>query len=506
MPELLSYRGGINWQDPPYQLGVDQCILMQNMRHRNEYMESMPGNIRFHGTALGSNPITGIFPYNNEETGAFKLLVASGGSIYERDPGSNEFTERASGYVLNSMVSSTQRHNTLYIAEGSTIKKFTGGTIVENVGGGATAPGAFRQVLYMKEVDRLFGIRQSAVLGQIGWSDFQDPETWDPTSVDRIKLQDGETTEWAEILYGKLIIINTYSIWIYYVSGNEENWRLEQAPVDVGTVAFKTVKKVGNEIWFLGESPKRVRGVYAFNGSTVRLLTYDINPLIARINREKIGNCCAELHDGLYTLSFPFDASITNNMSIDLDTLVLKEDSTPAVYGPHDIFFYSSAVLDGKNNTKQFLMGDESDGFVYREGGTTLKSPTTGGDGTLLRNRFLSAVYIDKGINTTKKYENISLFFKQRGFFQARFRAYFSHTQAIPTDYLENLIKTDWERLVYGTPDLSEYQQPLGVNDFGTSIQFEVINDNVGQRMAIQGVKYDASELYQGKFVQNYVS
>lgn len=512
---FMTFRGGINWQDSPYEISIDQCVIMQNMRHRLEKMRSMPGTIKYHNNSLGSEPITAIMPYHDESTGAFKLLVASGDQIYVRDPSGNQLNSLQGGFIKNSIFSSADRFGVKYISsDGDTIYKFLGGTKIETVGGGDTKPGGFRQVIYMKEIDRLFGIRQNAILGQIGWCDFQDPESWPAENVDRIKLKDGESTEWAEILYGKLVIFNTYSIWIYYVSGNEENWRLEQSPSKVGCVAFKTIKRVGNEIWFLGEAPGEVRGVYAFNGSTTRLLTYDINPLIARINKDRLGDCAAELHDGFYTLSFPFDASTKNNMSVDLDTVVLKEDATPAIYGPHDLGFYSTCVLDGVDNNKEVLYGDQSDGFVYREGGTTFKS-TNGIDGTLIRNRFLSGVYNDKSFDQMKIYEALRVYFQPTGFFQAQLRAYLSHGSSFYTGYPINLQASEvgnsvhfsaLERRIFGTPDLYEYWQSLGVNDYGTAIQIEIINDNIGQIMEVHGVGYDSRPLYKTRGVQAYVN
>lgn len=511
--EFLDFRGGINWQDPMWEVAPNQCILMQNMRHRYEVLDSMPGTIKHHDASLGSNPITAIMPYNDEATGGFKLLVASGGSIYLKDPATNKLNTLQSGFMANSIFSSVDRFSVKYIAsDGDTIYKFLGGTQIESVGTGDTKPGGFRQVLYMKEVDRLFGIRKNAILGQIGWCEFQNPESWPAQNVDRIKLRDGESTEWGEVLYGKLVIFNTYTIWIYYVSGNEENWRLEQSPAKVGCVAFKTIKRVGNEFWFLGEAPGEVRGVYAFNGSTTRLLTYDITPLIQRINKEKLGDCCAELHDGVYTLSFPMDASVLNNTSIDLDSFVLKEDGTPAVWGPHDLAFFSSCVLDNINNNKEVLYGDQSDGFLYKEGGTTLKS-TNGSDGSLMRNRLLTPIYNEKSFDSMKLYQDIRVFFVPRGYFQTHLKAYLSYGSAYGKDYLPS-IQTNavgnsgtfniFERKIFGTPELCELIIPLGCNDVGTSIQFDLINDNPGQRMSVEGFKFTSKLLYQTRQVQTY--
>ena len=65
MPIVKSLRGGINSVLPPYDkslLARSQCLLLQNLRCRNEIVEPVPGTRRYHGTNL-SSPVTAIMPY-----------------------------------------------------------------------------------------------------------------------------------------------------------------------------------------------------------------------------------------------------------------------------------------------------------------------------------------------------------------------------------------------------------------------------------------------------------
>ena len=377
MPKIIetNFNGGINWHDSPWSEALKkdaQCVLMQNCGYKDRTVDMILGQQKYHGSTLGAYPVTAIMPYYNDQDDSFKLLAACGGSIYIRDPQTNEFTELAGSFHPNGIYSCATRYDTMYIASiYDGLKKYTGGTLIEKVGGGATAPGSFRVIVYMKEIDRMFGISDDAVLGQISWCDLGNPEVWDGASTQRFKLQDGERTETGAVLYGKLIILNTYSIWIYFVQGNEENWRLEQAPTTVGCVAPGTLRKVGNELWFLGKHPQHQYGVYAFNGSTCRLLTHDIEPLFHRINTNKVRNACAEVRDDVYRVSFAMDASEENNVSIDLDLIHVKADGTPAIYGPHTWGFCSSVVLNDRQNKNEWLVGNES-GWVFKEGGNSV--------------------------------------------------------------------------------------------------------------------------------------
>lgn len=519
-----NLKGGINWRLPSWHKDLaerNQCVLMQNFRYKDDYVDSVLGTRKYHGKSIGTigghateRPITAIMPYYNDQTDDFKLLIASGDAIYKRNEQTNEFEMIKSGISPNSIFSSVIRHGVLYIPSvRDGLKKYLGGNQIETVGTGDTAPGSFRVIIYMKEIDRLFGISDDAIYGQITWCDLSDPEIWDGANVERMKLASGERTEGGETLYGKLIVFNTYSIWIYYVSGNEENWKLEQAPTTIGCVAPNTIKKVGNEIWYLGESPKNRLGVYAFNGSTSRLLTDDVTPLFATANKNKLRNACAEIHDDIYTISFATGFSEVNNISIDLDSMNNKTDGTPAIYGPHTFAFYSSAVLNNRHSNKEFLMGDESDGFVYYENGQTLKS-VNGTDGQLLQNRFVSRVHNDDSFEVVKRYKNITLGFRPRGFFTSKIKYYLSTGSNGQTiDFNPNAQSVGfagdfnvYEKPFNATPEIYQFWNPLGSNDRGTSIQIEVLNDVLAQRVSFDEYGYEKQDLHKLKRVQSYAA
>lgn len=513
---MIIPKGGINVRLKPWDKEMaerNQCVSMRNLRYNDEYFETVLGTKKYHGTSLGTK-VTAIMPYYNDQTDDFVLLAACGDSVYKRNPATNEFTSIASGLTPDSIFSSVIRHGVQYIASTNDgLKKYLGGNQIESVGGGNTAPGSFKFVIYAKEVDRLFGISEDAILGQISWCELSDPETWDGASVERFKLKDGERVEGGALLYGKLVVFCTYTTWIYYIDGNEENWKLEEAPTTVGCVAGNTIRKVGNEIWFLGESLQSTLGVYAFNGTTSRLLTDDITPYLLRANPNKIGNACAEVHDDLYTFSYALDASDKNNVSFDLDISNIKKDETPAIYGPHDFYFYSSAVLNTRQNNKEFLMGDETDGFVYVEGGTTLKG-VKGDDGGLLQKQFTSRVHNNDEWNTMKRFNSIGIYFHPRGFYQARLRHYLSYGgYGEQVNYAPQVEREGfagdfnaYESRIKGVPGIYEHREYLGLNARGTSIQVELINDSVATRISFQGYDIDAKTLYTTKKAQAYVA
>jgi len=515
--EVLDFSGGINlklqaWR--PELAEKKQCVLMQNFRYQYQSLDLILGTRKFQSSSLGSGKVTAIMPYYNDQTDQFELLCSFEDGIYKKNFQTNEWSILKGGLTPNSIFTSTIRNGVMYIASVSDgLMKYLGGNTIYNVGGGITEPGNFRVIVYMKEIDRMFGISDDAILGQITWCDLSDPETWDAANVDRMKLQDGERTEGGEVLYGKLIIFNTYSIWIYYVSGNEENWRLEQAPTTVGCVAPNTIKKVGNEIWFLGQGVgnKFPLGIYAFNGSTCRLLTDDITPYLEGANKNNLRNACADVHGDLYTISLAMGFSTTNNISLDLDILNLKPEGTPAIYGPHTFGFISSCVLNGRQANNQFLMGDESDGFVYYENGNTLKS-SNGVDGSLIPTRFLSRVHMGEPANMMFHFPEILVFFRPTGYFEAKLKYYLSFGGYAFPGVFNPSIQQDsyfgeydiYESLIFGGPALSMHIERPGVDARGSSIQIEIGCETPGQRLSIEGYSIEPRELYKVRKVENY--
>jgi len=502
MPNKIyeDFSGGCNWFDDPWELDDAECFLTQNFRLRGGTIDSIPGTQRFHDTALAGNA-TCIMPYYNDETDNSEILCAAGPNIYKRNKQSNAFAILKGGLTPNKISSFCTRFSIMYIpSETDRMLKYLGGQTIETVGSGATQPDNFKQLLYMREIDRIFGIRNNSILGQIGWCELSDPETWVGDSVERFKLKDGEIVEGGGVLYGKLIVFCTYTIWIYYVGGNEENWRLEEAPTNVGLRAFNTLRKVGSEWWFLGESPTSGLGIYAFNGSVCRKLTQHMQPLFDRINTEKINLCAAELHDDLYTFSFPYGSDTFPRNSIDLDTIIVREDGTPAIYAMHDFGFQASAVLNSRHYDKEFLMCDPNDGYIYKEHGTTWKS-THDTVGQTIINRFVSKIYSDE-INLMKLYRECGVLFRPTGYFQANFSIYFSYgtnpaqNPYFPAGYRGSALgEFDvFQNRIEGSPQFSEAWYPMAKN--GTSIQFEVNSSNNGNKLSVQGFRYGYKDLY----------
>jgi len=61
-----------------------------------------------------------------------------------------------------------------------------------------------------------------------------------------------------------------------------------------------------------------------------------------------------------------------------------------------------------------------------------------------------------------------------------------------------------FEKRVYGSPQLTQWTSDLGMEARGTSIQLEIINDVLDQRLLIQGIGYDKKDLYKIKKCETF--
>jgi hypothetical protein len=227
--------------------------------------------------------------------------------------------------------------------------------------------------------------------------------------------------------------------------------------------------------------------------------------------KEKLRNACAEVHDNLYTLSFAYGASTTNDISIDLDLVNYKEDGVPAIYGPHTFGFISACVLNNRQNKKQFLMGGEADGFVYYAGGTTFKG-VNGDDGELIPQRFVSRIHNEGKLDVMKRYNSLDVYFRPRGFFTAKIKTYVGYQGFANTfDFRPSANFVGFagyfnvfEKTLQGTPELYTNRDYFPKDQCrGTALQIEILNHHTNGQIAFDGYSYDFSELHTTRKVQS---
>lgn len=341
---------GGNLRLPAYEVGLDQAVLCQNMdmSHR-EGMEQIEGSVKYHGAILGTNEPTAILVNYNQGDNKQDVLVAVDDLIVKKNFGANEFSTVLAGFTPNKIRTSVNISDKSYIPHPTDgLFEYDGISVITKVNSIL-----LKDLITAKETNRCFGITSD---NRLVWTDDLVtmggvPLTWAALNTDTQFPTNGDIPVKLFILSGRLIVLRSNSIWFYYIIGGPTSWRPEKVDFSGGCIAPWTAKQVGKEIWFLGYSGETGRGIYALDGNgNVRLLSYDYEPFLDRINPNRISEAVAEHVNNLYKISFSIDDEVANSWTLHLDTInINKNTGSPNIYGPHTYGFSASAVL---NTTK----------------------------------------------------------------------------------------------------------------------------------------------------------
>ena len=353
----LKPKNGGNLRLPAYEVGLDQWVLMQNMdlTHK-EIEEQILGSVKYHGAALGTNNPTAVLVNYNQSANKQDVLVCVDDKIRKKNFGANEFEDLLTGLTPNKIRTSVNISDKSYIAHPvDGLFEYDGVSVIKKlITNSSSGSITLKDIITAKETNRCFGITSN---NELVWTDDLvtmggTPITWAALNVDTQFPTNGDTPEKLFILSGRLIVLRSNSIWFYYIIGGPTSWRPEKVDFSGGCIAPWTAKQVGKEIWFLGYSGETGRGVYALDGNgNVRLLSYDYEPFLERINASRIQDAVAEHVNNLYKISFAIDSDTENNWTLHFDTIKInKNTGSPNIYGPHTYGFSASAVL----NTTEF--------------------------------------------------------------------------------------------------------------------------------------------------------
>jgi len=523
---IIKPKGGVNLRLPAYETPENQFFLMQNfdMTHQEEFHQ-IKGSVKYHGATIGTNAPTAIIVNYNQTEDRQDVLVAVDDKIMKKNFGSNEFETLYQGLTPGSVRFAVNIDDKSYIASPkdglfefdgiSKIRKLTTNTSL-----GTSI--MLKDIIYSKETNRCFGITTE---NELVWTDALSssnlggvPIVWAGANVDTQAPTLGDVPEKLAILDGRLVILRTNSIYFYYILGGPTDWRPEKLNFTGGCIAPKTVKQVGKEIWFLGYSPENGRGVYGLDGGgNVRLLSYDIEPFLDRINESQMTEACAEYVDNLYKLSVAADSSSENNYTFHFDTINVNTDTgVPNIYGPHTYGFSASAVL----NTRRFK-GEHLFAKKHTDGARVFKvanyrtqhSDEMQDNGDLIPTVLMSGIiaketYGKSLVDETwfKRYSNIFVDFPPQGTWSGQIeilKGYENETFLTYDQYLEDSN--------YSVEALDLDSDPVEFKALGSSqiladfesdsIQLKFSNYNVNTRAAFRSMRYEVTPSRRKKHV-----
>lgn len=393
----IKPKYGLNLRLPANELD-NQWAYMQNvdMTHSGEF-EQIMGSVRFHGNTIGNFAPTMIMPSYNNEKNTADVLVAVDDAIKKKNKGTNEFVTLVDGFEPSKIDSYVEIENKMYIPHPDHgLYEYDGISSVVKVN-----DIKLKHIVYSQETNRCFGI-SADITNAIFYTDDLStmggvPLEWNPLNVIKISPTDGDVIEIIDFLRGRMIIGMSNGFWIYYINSSPENWRPQKAPTVIGLASKKTWKQIGQEFWFLGFSTDTELGIYAFNGDTSRLLTFDTDKFFDNVNKTHLSGACAELVDDIYKISVPYGAAKENDTTLHLDTIQINPNTgSPNIYGPHTYGFSASAVLNNRKFKGEHLFARKhSDGArVFKvDNYKTQYSEQSEDNGDLIPVKLISAIY-----------------------------------------------------------------------------------------------------------------
>lgn len=519
MPEIKPL-GGINTRLHPHDVSRNQFILMQNvdMTHDHHYTQ-IKGSVRYHGATLGTTRAASVIMlcYNNELDTA-DILTMADDKIFKKNIGANEFVELKSGLTSDKVRFYLNHNNKLYIPDPAFgLFEYDGISGIEKVN-----DILMNDIIISKETNRAFATRAD-IPNAYNWTDDLStmgdaPINWNSINTDTVPSTEGDQIEKIMFMRGRLVFLMTNSIWIEYVNGGPENWRYEKIATTVGCIAPKTAKMVKDEIWFVGNSPMSGVGLYSFNGSSVKLLSYDVEPIFKRINPNRIEEACAEYVDNIYKLSFALDAAIENNVTLHVDALQYNsETELPNFYGLHTYGFKASAVLNTKRFAGEHLFSalHDTGSYIYKVHDVMTQHATDlTSNGDLIPTTLITPIYSEEETKDgkmdetwMKRYEKFYSKYPPSGNWTSTMevlRDYRNETYVSWTQYMDgDNYKLESFFLGMDPLDISELAVKPKLQDIlSNAIQLKISNFSVNTKFWWDAVTYDIRPVRRIKDVQ----
>ena len=166
--------------------------------------------------------------------------------------------------------------------------------------------------------ERVWGTGDSLYPNKVFYSAENDPECWDITSGAgelSITTHDGDMFIGIATVFDDVVLYRQKSI--FRISGSSpETYSLKQIPSQSGACGPNAIANDGKNSFFVG-----VDGIYEYNGSSAQKILNDrLNIFFAqRVNKSRLYNCAAVIHNGKLIVSLACDSSNLNNCIIEYD-------------------------------------------------------------------------------------------------------------------------------------------------------------------------------------------
>ncbi len=224
------------------------------------------------------------------------------------------------------------------------------------------------------------------------FSDIGAPESIQPENNFQVRTNDGDIVRGMKSYLSSLLLFKTNTF--HRLSGQDPaNFSLSEMSAQYGCVSNRAICVAKNTCYFLDR-----KGIIAFNGANVDIISNKIDPIFARMNYQASLDQATMTYDKARNeilTEIPIDGSTTNNFTIVYDIIVNAWTTYQGVSAS------SSAIVKGSLSDFSYLFGSYS-GAISNVGSSYLSDNGTAYT-ALIQTRFFNE--IDPA--TTKQWRRI---------------------------------------------------------------------------------------------------
>ena len=348
-----SFGGGYNSRDNDSDVKNDELTGGQNVDLNPDTTISKRKGHTLHGNYLGNTTgILGLITHD-PQGGTPELLYGYDTQIY-RD---------STGFPLTSVTMTTNKKmdyayfpltSKTYIVNGTDqVVKYTSGAA------GDQTDASFKKGMFIEHYNnRLLVANVSGQEDTIWYTDL-GVDTFSPNNYMRTE---GEITG-IKVLYDRLLTFTKHKIYMTQnftfdvIAGPEEFTPLK---TDFGAIYERSIAKVNNLIYFVGQNSKGIAGVYVTDGLNVTLISDIIRNDLNNIAPAQLVNACGTQWGRFYRFSITPTGQTSN-------TLEYLYDTTNHVwYPPYTSIGFSCYQTFENSGELDLYAGSQTDGRIYK--------------------------------------------------------------------------------------------------------------------------------------------
>ncbi len=232
----------------------------------------------------------------------------------------------------------------------------------------------------------------NATPSTVWFSDIGEPESIQPEFNFQVRTNDGDLVRGMKAYLSSLLIFKTNSF--HRLSGQDpQNFALSEMSAQYGCVSNRAICVAKNTCYFLDR-----KGVIAFNGANVDIISNKIDPIFARMNYPAALDQAIMTYDKVRNeilVEIPIDGSATNNFTVVYDIIVGAWTTYQGINAS------SATIARGTLNNFSYIYGNYS-GALLNVGASYLSDNGTAYT-ALIQTRFFNE--IDPA--TTKQWRRI---------------------------------------------------------------------------------------------------